>query len=265
MKLQDIYIYPIKSLGGIRLQEATAEIRGFQWDRRWMLVDENGSFLSQRTIHRMSLLQVCLEPEGLRVVHKHQPELTHWIPLEPETNKFIPVSIWKDSVIGQQVNQESNVWFSQMLQFPCRLVHMPIATERNIDIKYSENQETVSFADAMPYLIIGQSSLDDLNERLSAPVPMDRFRPNLVFSGGEPYREDNWKKVKIGDCLFKITKPCSRCVMTTVDQKTAITGKEPLKTLAQYRTVDKKVIFGQNMISLTTGRLRVGDVVQPIG
>ncbi|MEX2591603.1 MAG: MOSC N-terminal beta barrel domain-containing protein [Anditalea sp.] len=264
MQLQDIHIYPIKSLGGVRVSEAQVEIRGFQFDRRWMLVDENGRFLSQRTLHELALLQVIIESQGLKIMHKQQPELLHWIPFEPQTNNFIPVTVWDDTVIGQLVSPESNDWFSRALGIPCRLVRMPLSTKRHIEEKHAVNQETVSFADAMPFLIIGQKSLDDLNGKLIVPVPMNRFRPNLVFSGGEAFEEDKWEKVKIGECLFKITKPCGRCVVTTVDQETAITGKDPLKTLAQYRTVGKKVLFGQNMIALTTGTVKVGDVVQEV-
>src|SRR5690606_28095292 len=132
------------------------------------------------------------------------------------------------------------------------------AIERPVDKKYAVNQETVSFADAMPYLIIGQRSLDDLNDKLQEPLPMNRFRPNLVFSGGEAFAEDSWERVRIGECTFKVTKPCARCVLTTVDQETGNTGKEPLKTLATYRSVDKKVLFGQNMIALTTGTVKIG-------
>jgi uncharacterized protein len=125
------------------------------------------------------------------------------------------------------------------------------------------NNESVSFADGMPYLVIGQASLDELNTRLEIPVPMDRFRPNLVFTGGKAFEEDDWDKVKIGDAVFKITKPCARCVMTTVDQTTGKKNKEPLKTLSTYRNVKGKVMFGQNMLLLEGEKIRVGDLVTP--
>ncbi len=264
MKLQEIYIYPIKSLGGIRLTEAEVEIKGLKLDRRWMLVDKAGLFMSQRTFHQMALLQVETESAGLTVSHKQDPTLSHRIPFEPETDELIPVTVWEDTVIGQVVNYTSNKWFSQILGIPCQLVFMPQSTDRHIQEKYQVNKETVSFADAMPFLVIGQKSLDDLNQKLSVPLPMNRFRPNFVVSGGEAFQEDQWDVVKIGECIFKVTKPCARCVMTTVDQATAIKGKEPLKTLASYRTKDNKVLFGQNMIALTTGTIKVGDQVQEI-
>jgi len=261
MRLQDIYIYPIKSLGGIRLTEAQVETRGLSNDRRWMLVDENGLFLTQRKHHQMALLQVQMMPDGLRVFHKQQREREHAIPFEPETTNITQVMIWDDMVSGQVVSESCNQWFSDILGFPCQLVYMPNSSERPIDRKYAVNQETVSFADAMPYMVIGQKSLDELNGRLAEPLPMDRFRPNFVFSGGEAFVEDHWGQVKIGTSIFKVTKPCARCVLTTVDQATGLKGKEPLKTLASYRTVNKKVLFGQNMIALSPGRIKVGDEI----
>ena len=264
MKLQDIYVYPIKSLGGIRLSEAQAEIRGLSLDRRWMLVDKDGRFLSQRTHHQMALLQVLIADDRLRVFHKQNPEWTHDIPLAPETNEFISVTVWDDAMVAQLVDPSSDKWFSKMLNVPCQLVYMPHSTKRSVNEKYAANNETVSFADAMPYLLIGQKSLDNLNEKLEQPLPMNRFRPNLVFSEGEAFQEDDWNLIQIGTCQFEVTKPCARCVITTVDQSTAIAGKEPLRTLATYRATNKKVLFGQNLIALTTGTLKVGDLVRPI-
>ncbi len=263
MKLQDIYIYPIKSLGGIRLEQAQVDIKGFQWDRRWMLVDENGQFLTQRTIHKMALLQVELREKELLVFHKQNSEISLSISFEHETEDFIPVTVWSDTVEGQIVSPSANQWFSAFLGQPCQLVYMPDSIQRKVDPQYAENGENVSFADAMPYLLIGQASLDDLNQKLEHPVPMERFRPNLVFSGAAPFEEDAWKEISIGDCSFKVAKPCARCVLTTVDQNTGMKGKEPLKTLASYRTKNKKVLFGQNLIALSTGQLKVGDTVLP--
>jgi uncharacterized protein YcbX len=136
------------------------------------------------------------------------------------------------------------------------------STQRKVSPKYAVNDESVSFADGMPYLILGQESLDDLNSRLEKPVPMDRFRPNIVFSGGQPYVEDSWKKIRIGAVRFQVVKPCARCVLTTIDQETGLQGKEPLKTLAGYRTLGNKVYFAQNMVALETGTIRIGDQIR---
>jgi uncharacterized protein YcbX len=263
MYLTDIYIYPIKSLGGIRLNESVLEERGLQYDRRWMLVDKNGIFLTQRTIHQMALLQVELMAGGLKVFKKDDPETNILIPFEPKTEELIPVTVWDDTVVGQLVDNSVSKWFTNQLNMDCDLVVMPESTQRKLNPKYAVNNESVSFADGMPYLLIGQASLADLNTKLQNPVPMDRFRPNLVFSGGKAFEEDEWDKVKIGKSLFKITKPCARCVMTTIDQKTGIKGKEPLQTLAKYRTISNKVMFGQNMSLLEGLTISVGDIVSP--
>lgn len=264
MQLQDIYIYPIKSLGGIRVSRAVLEERGLQWDRRWMLVDKQGDFLTQRVHPSMALLQVELTADGLLVFHKHEPTQRINIPFTPQSEATRPVTVWDDTVLGQELSKEVDAWFSEILGMPCGLVWMPPSTVRKIDAKYAINSESVGFADAMPYLLIGQSALDNLNGKLDEPVPMDRFRPNLVFSGGVPFLDDAWDRVKIGEALFKITKPCARCVMTTVDQVTGKKGKEPLRTLSTFRTVGSKVFFGQNMLLLEGSEVSVGDRVEGI-
>jgi uncharacterized protein len=264
MKLQDIYIYPIKSLGGIRLDSALLEERGFMHDRRWMLVDKEGNFLSQRIFPKMAMLQVKIVADGIFVFHQLNPEKNFKIPIDPLTDQMLQVHIWEDQVMGQIVNPLANRWFSEILQQECLLVKMPESTKRKIKPKYAVKDESVSFADGMPYLLIGQSSLDDLNERLEIPVGMDRFRPNLVFSGGKPFEEDQWENIQIGRAKFKITKPCARCVMTTVNPQTAEKEKEPLKTLATYRTVNNNVMFGQNMLLLEGDYVCVGDELKKI-
>ena len=264
MKLQDIYIYPIKSLGGIRLEEAVLEGRGFRYDRRWMLVDKAGMFITQRTHPILALLQVEIVADGLLVFHKQHPEKRIIVPFEPVSQRSMQVTIWEDTVEGQVVQEEVSAWFQQLLGLDCELVCMPLSTQRKLKEKYAVNGESVSFADGMPYLIIGQESLNDLNNRLEKPVPMDRFRPNLVFSGGTPFVEDAWKEIKIGAAIFKVTKPCARCVLTTVDQATAEKGKEPLKTLATYRTFQNNVMFGQNMLLLEGEKVCVGDTLEVV-
>ena len=259
--IQDIFIYPIKSLGGIRLTEAKVEERGFQFDRRWMLVDQKGVFLTQRTHTQMALLQVELGESGLIVFDKRNPEDTLQIPYNQISDQEIEVEIWDDRVLATIVDPVLDTWFSDKLGMPCHLVIMPESTQRKVSPKYAVNDESVSFADGMPYLILGQESLNDLNSRLEKPVTMDRFRPNIVFSGGQSYVEDSWKKIRIGAVEFQVVNPCARCVLTTIDQETGLQGKEPLKTLAGYRTIGNKVYFAQNMVALETGTLRIVDQI----
>ena len=259
--VQDIFIYPIKSLGGVRVTEAWVEDKGFQHDRRWMLVKKDGAFLSQRECPKMAQLQVLLAQDSLLVFEKKDRNNQIRIPFDKTTGKEIEVQVWDDSVIAVSVDEEFDRWFSDKLGMNVSLVKMPLSSERRVDPKYAKNGEVVSFADGMPYLIIGQSSLNDLNSKLEVSVPMDRFRPNIVFSGGKPFAEDQMNAVRIGDLEFSIIKPCARCVLTTIDQESAAKGKEPLKTLASYRTVRNKVLFGQNMVALSTGKIKVGDPV----
>ncbi|AFL82896.1 putative Fe-S protein [Belliella baltica DSM 15883] len=264
MHLSGIYIYPIKSLSGISLTEAILEEKGIRYDRRWMLVDESGMFLSQRTFPKMALLQVSLNSDGLVVTDKNNSEINISIPFEPKSTLRKSVTIWEDTIEAQLVDENISKWFSEQLEMPCDLVIMPDSTQRKLKEKYAVNGESVSFADGMPYLLIGQSSLIDLNAKLENPVPMDRFRPNFVFEGGEEFIEDTWEEIQIGDALFKITKPCARCVMTTINQDDASKSKEPLRTLATYRTVDGKVMFGQNMLLLKGVKVKIGDSLKTI-
>lgn len=261
MVVQDIFIYPIKSLGGIRLEEAVVEERGFRYDRRWMLVDESGMFVTQRVHPKLALLGVKLGETGLIVFLKKDRTEQIEVPFGLASGPEVQVTIWDDQVLAKQVDPALDGWFSDFLGFGVRLVVLPESTHRKVDPRYAVNSESVSFADGMPYLLIGQSSLDELNSRLESPVPMNRFRPNLVFSGGVPFVEDTLRKIKIGELDFQIVKPCARCVLTTVDQESGEKGKEPLKTLSSYRTLNGKVYFGQNMVALQSGKIKIGDPI----
>jgi uncharacterized protein YcbX len=262
--LQEIYLYPIKSLGGISVTEALVEERGFRYDRRWMLVDKKGDFVTQRQYPQLALLQVALSETQLEVFSMGDPSQRIAFDLELASNQELQVSIWGDQVLARVLSAEVSRWFSDFLQMDLDLVVMPESSERKMDPRYAVHGESVSFADGMPYVLIGQSSLDDLNQRLNEPVRMDRFRPNMVFSGGEAYAEDQFKQLQIGEVGFQVVKPCGRCVLITVNQQTAEQGKEPLATLAKYRTVNNKVYFGQNAVALAPGIVRVGDLIQKL-
>jgi uncharacterized protein YcbX len=262
--LQEIYLYPIKSLGGIAVQEAQVEERGFKYDRRWMLVDQSGEFLTQRQHPQLALLQVALSESQLEVFSKGDPSQRIAFDLDLASNQELLVSIWGDQVLARVVSAEVSRWFSDFLQMDLDLVVMPESSHRKMDPRYAVQGESVSFADGMPYVIIGQASLDELNQRLEVPISMDRFRPNLVFSGGEAYAEDQFKQLQIGEVEFQVVKPCARCVLITVNQQTGEKGKEPLATLATYRTVNNKIYFGQNAVALAPGMVRVGDPIQQL-
>jgi uncharacterized protein YcbX len=261
LRISQLYIYPVKSLGGIALDKATVTDRGFQYDRRWMLVDRNNLFISQREVHQMALLKLKITDNGIRVNHSVKNE-SYTIPFEPAKNEFADVTIWDDTCTGQFVSDEADEWFSKMLGMQCRLVYMVDDSHRITDQRYTAEDSITSFSDAYPFLMIGQSSLDDLNSRLNESLPMNRFRPNIVFTGGGPYEEDMMHTFTIGNITFYGVKLCARCVMTTIDQENAIAGKEPLKTLARYRLKNKKIMFGQNLSHKGLGEIRVEEQLE---
>jgi uncharacterized protein YcbX len=261
LTVSELYIYPVKSLGGIALPAASLTDRGFEYDRRWMLIDENNRFLSQREVAAMAFLKVSLLEDGLLVQNTGIADSFYQIPFQPLTTETMMVSVWSDSCPAQCVSAEADAWFSKQLDIPCRLVYMPDSTQREVDALYAHNKEITSFSDGYPLLIIGQASLDDLNSRLASPLLMDRFRPNIVFTGGLPFQEDDMKQFSIGDIQFFGVKPCARCTITTIDQQTGVKGKEPLKTLSTYRARNKNIYFGQNLLYQGGGIIRVGDTI----
>ncbi|WP_375434744.1 MOSC domain-containing protein [uncultured Hymenobacter sp.] len=263
--LQDLYIYPVKSLGGIQLTEATTEQRGLRHDRRWLLVDERNQFMTQRQTPAMALLRVAPAYNGFLLTHAQRPDLLPlYIPFEATPERTLFVTIWDDMVFGWRGSREADEWLSEALGRVCKLIYMSDMVRRDVEPDWNPEGQLVSFADQYPFLLIGQNSLDDLNSRLTDPVSMDRFRPNLVFSGGAAFSEDTWAQFRVGEVTFRAVRSCARCVMTTVDQQTALRSpaSEPLRTLATYRTIDKKVMFGQNVTTTERGLLRVGSVVE---
>ena len=263
LTLSEIYIYPVKSLGGIRLTNAQVQSKGLVFDRRWMLVDGEGKFMTQRTTPELALFRLTLNQKHFDITFgEHSIQLNTTTSSASET---IETKVWDDDVIVNEVSPTHSAWFSDMLKLQCKLVHFPEENARPIESKYQVSHEQVSLADAFPFLIIGQASLDDLNGRLATPLPINRFRPNFVITGGTPYEEDTWKNFKIGSNEFVGTKPCARCNIPTINQDTIQRNAEPLKTLATYRKKNNKILFGQNAISLTTGEIKVGDPVSVLG
>lgn len=259
MLLSEIWIYPVKSLGGIRQSEALVEEKGLQYDRRWMIVDENGKFLTQRVNAHMALLDVAIQSDGLLISHRFQSDDQTLVPFESVSNQTIQVKVWDDLVLARTICDQADIWLTRQLGKNVRIVEMSEQTQRNMDPAYSGKEALVSFADDFPYLLISEGSLQDLNSKLEKPVTMKRFRPNFVISGTEPFAEDLWKNVRIGTVEFIVAKPCERCVLVSIDPITGQKGAEPLKTLASYRKIGKNIFFGQNLVSLENGLLREGD------
>jgi uncharacterized protein YcbX len=266
LKLSEIYIYPIKSLGGIRLDVTNITTRGLENDRRFMLVDENGRFLSQREHPQLAVFQTEIEAESLKITHKKNGstlQISLQYSLNLKVTQSLNVQIWDDETSAIEVSPEASSWFTQAIGIPARLVYMPEESQRKTDAQYSlTGEEITSFSDGYPILIIGQSSLHDLNNRLEYPVNINRFRPNFVYTDGEPFEEDAWHEFTVGNVRFFGVKPCARCIMTTIDQETGEKkGKEPLLTLNKYRKVGNKILFGQNVLISQLGTVSVGDDV----
>ena len=258
-----INVYPVKSMKGTALERGLVTATGLAYDRRWLVVDDQGRFLTQREEPRLSLVTPTLGATRLKLAAPGMTDIE--LELADAGGDRKRVAIWDDEVEAVATRDDIGQWLSDFLGGSRHLVRMPDRTVRGVDPAYALPRDRVGFADAFPFLIISQASLDDLNQRLSArseePLPMDRFRPNLVIAGCQPFAEDGWRKVRIGGIGFRVVKPCARCVITTTDQATGATGREPLRTLAGYRRRGTKVLFGQNACHDSEGELRLGDPV----
>jgi hypothetical protein len=262
LRLESLHVYPIKGAAGLSPLEWKVDRRGLQYDRRWMLVEPSGEFLTQREVPELALVRPRFEPPHLVVEAPGMTALR--LPLNPMGGRRKRVRIWNDRVEALLPDQRADQWFTDYLGTPTGLAWLPEEADRPVDPAYAEGSYQVSFADGFPFLVIGQASLDDLNRRLAVPLPMNRFRPNLVVAGAESFAEDGWRRIRVGAVELDLLKPCARCVVTTTDQLTAERGIEPLRTLATYRRIDGKVMFGQNALHDGPGRLAQGDQVTVI-
>ena len=256
MRIKSLFVYPVKSCKGFEVNELQLEQSGPKWDREFMVVDADGKFLSQRECPKLALISVIVRTASVLIV---KPWSDLLIPLENHASKPINVEVWGDRVEALDQGDVPSRFFSDFLERSCRLVRYCKPRMRYSD--FFSGSVQVSFADAYPLLIISQGSLDDLNRRLSRHISMDRFRPNIVVEGVKPYAEDDCGSLQINGVSLRGGPLCVRCVITTTDQDTAITGKEPLATLAKYRKREKGVVFGRNFAHLTIGSIRKGDVV----
>jgi uncharacterized protein len=259
--LSGLFIYPIKSARGIALPEAELTPRGLAYDRRFMLVDADGVFLTQRQLPAMARLVTSIDAwRQLRVSFDDLAPLE--LPLTPDAGPRCEVRVFQDRVTAIDLGAEPAAFFSRALGRPARLVYMPDDALRAVHRDFAEPHDSVSFADGFPYLLANDASLDALNARLSERIPMNRFRPNLVVSGAEAFAEDGWTRLQIGEALFEVRKPCTRCAIITTDQERGErAAKEPLTVLAGFHTWQGKATFAQNLLCRGTGTLRLGDSV----
>lgn len=258
-KITALHTYPIKSLGGISLTTAELTKTGLPYDRHWMLVEPDGKFITQRSFPQMAQFQLAFSNTGIVVTYEGDSiEIPFEITYQSERN--LPTTIWKDSVLAQKEADEINAWFSEKLGTPLFLVRRAKAEKRFVG---NHPSTEINFPDDGQILVLGEAALNHLNEKLEQSILMNRFRPNIVFSGGTPHLEDEWTAIQIGDAHFESTKSCARCQMTTINQETSEMGQEPLKTLATYRRWDKKIWVGRlvSLVSEVGARISIGEEI----
>jgi len=263
MHLSSLYRFPLKSAAGESLQRCASDSLGLLGDRRWMVVAAGtGRFLTQRILPRMALLQAHWQGDtALKLAAPGMPELLVRV---PDDKTMRCVQVWSANPVVPDAGETAAAWLSDFLGQACRLVYLPEDDGIQVDLDYARLGEHTAFSDGFPFLLIGQASLDDLARRVGRPLEMLRFRPNLVVSGAEPYAEDGWKRIRIGQLTFRVVKPCSRCVIPTLDPVTGerAPDREPLNTLLSYRKGPGGVFFGQNLIAEGRGELEVGMPVE---
>ena len=261
MKVVALHIYPVKSCHGLTLDEAEVTPRGFVHDRRWMIVDDKGQFVTQREYPRLAQLHVALETDGINFSATEYPSLRVPFPgpLAPQHN----VTVWESQLSVPGAGSVADAWLSTYLGTSVHLVYLPDDITRPCTSSKAGPGDEVSFADGFAYLVTSQASLADLNRRMGEALPMDRFRANIVVDGELPWDEDGWHDVTIGTVAFELLKPCARCKITTTDQETGEVGREPLATLRRFRFNPEKkgLMFGVNPSPRGRGILRVGDDV----
>jgi uncharacterized protein YcbX len=271
MRLSALYRYPLKSSAALQADALEIEPRGPRHDRRWMVVDEDGRFLTARVLPEM--VRIRAEPirtehdgEALRLSAPGRDPIA--LPPPPPDAPRLSVTVWRSTVDAQRVGAAADAWLSDCLGRPVRLVHMDAAARRAVDPDYAQPGDEVGFADGYPLLLISQAALDDLNARLAAagaaPVTMTHFRPNLVVDGVPAHAEDGWRRLRIGALAFDAVKPCTRCVFTTVDPALGLRRDDgqPLEILKSYRRTPAGITFGMNLIPRGTGTLRLHDPVE---
>ncbi len=258
LTISDLFVYPIKSMGGIALNNALATATGFKYDRYWMLVDTNGNCLTQREFPQMALFRLRFIDFGIEVTYQND---TIVVPFNGSSSGEIKCHIWEDTLKAIKEPFEISRWFSHKMGTEVFLIRMAPSSTRYVK-RHAPSK--VHFPDSAPYMILGKSSLDHLNGQLQDSVSIDRFRANIVFVGGQPHEEDQWQQINIGGLNLESTKLCARCTVTTIDQETGERGEEPLLTLSKYRLFDRKIMFGHyfKVNQDFEGKISVGDTIR---
>ena len=260
LRVSQLTVYPVKSLAGVSTDTVDVTETGFSHDREWMIVDAEGVFVTQRQHPSMARIGATVEGGNLRLSVPGEAPLD--VPII-EDGEIRSVEVWEYPCDAIDQGQTAADLLSRFLQRSCRLVRMAPEFRRQVSPRYRmSDDETIGFADSMPFLLISEASLEDLNSRLHDPVEMNRFRPNLVVSGGTPFQEDRWSRIRIGDIPFRVAKSCVRCEIPAVNQSTGVKGVEPIETLGTYRAGPKGVLFGRHLVHEGRGRIQAGDPVE---
>jgi uncharacterized protein YcbX len=272
MHVSGLFVYPVKSLRGFAVSSAQVDALGIVGDRRFLVVDHDDRFLTQRGLARMAQIATALDATHLTLSADGAGSVRVPLASDPVA-RVRRVTIWKhEGLLAEDAGAEVTAWLSDFLAMPARLVRIGPSFVRDVKKAAALPNDVVNFADSVPFMAVGEASLNHLNDRLVAageePVPMNRFRPSLVIAGAEPFAEDTWPRVQIGELTMRAAGACARCIVTTTDQLTGERGIEPLRTLATYRRdpVDStRINFGQNLIHETKrGPIRVGDAIVPL-
>ncbi|WP_436872702.1 MOSC domain-containing protein [Acinetobacter haemolyticus] len=261
MHVSQLFHYPVKSLRGNALTEMEIDSFGPKWDRRWMLVDHEGRFITQRQCAIMGQISVEVFAETVRFEFQGDEVTLSLEEAQGQVDDRL-ITVWQDQLQGNRIDHPVNQWFSQILGREACLVFMPQRTLRQVDLEYAQQGDRVGFADGFPFLIIGEASVEFLAEKVGFPLDVQRFRPNIVISGCEAFAEDHWKQIQIGEIKFDLVKPCSRCVIPTIDLKTSQKQPEVMQAMLAYRKQGNKVMMGQNALHRGIGAISLGQEIQ---
>ncbi len=261
-RVEAILVYPVKALRGLAVQHGTVEPWGLAGDRRWMVVKPDGRFLTQRDRPELARIMVTILPGGVALARPAAAGIE--IPTPGRQAPRRRIRIWSDELSALDAGPEAAAWLGAALGFACGLVYLDDTSARPVDPAYGRPEDRVAFPDGFPVLLTNEASLQAVNAALPQPVPMSRFRPNIVIAGAGAWAEDHWRRIRIGTVSFRVVKPCSRCIVTTVDQLTGTRPDqaEPLKTLGQMHRAPGGIMFGQNLIPDGSGAIAVGDPVE---
>lgn len=258
--VSQLFYYPVKSLGAIQTEQFEVDLKGPRYDRRMMVVDEQGLFVTQRESPIMTLIGVTDTHDDVVLTFENN-SIAFPYPKFSEQTSFTLVTVWDDAVSAQRVSNEVDVWLSEVLSKRVHLVCMPENAFRQVDTDYANVGDQTSFSDGFPFLMLSQASMDFLSEKVGYSLSVERFRPNIVIEGCEPFEEDTWRHIQIGGVKFDVVKPCSRCVIPSINLQTSLKDRDVMQALVQYRKIGKHVYVGQNLIHRDVGEVAVGNSV----